>query len=304
MRILVIGGSGYVGSWIVDCLRRSGHSVYILSRSESNEFSFKADVTDVSSLKLVFENNFDTVIYAVGFSDQSPDNYYSSLLKVNVNGLRNVLECIKAKDIRHFIYISSFHVYGKTSGEIDESCALNPASDYGLAHSFCEQYVRQFHQQHGLNYEILRLTNGYGCPISCESGNWTLLINDLSKQAFVNESIVIKSNPNQLRDFIWLGSLCRVILEILNLKDSLNDVFNVSSGKAYSLKSVAEVVQQTYKEYSGKIIPITYLSHIEDQKTKLFVSPNKIRSIINYEISDKMSLEVKDIFNLLRKDKS
>ena len=71
---------------------------------------------------------------------------------------------------------------------------LNPKNDYASTHLFAEYYVKQFGLTHGLQYTILRLTNSYGSPTFVDSNKWYLVLNDLTRSAYENGRIIIKSN--------------------------------------------------------------------------------------------------------------
>src|SRR5690606_3095721 len=131
--------------------------------------------------------------------------YFHDALLVNALGTRNLLEALPAERVGHFVYISTFQVYGRYVGAIDESTPTEPVNDYGTTHLFAEQYVAQFGRAQKLHWSTLRLTNSYGCPKDPDMSKWFLVLNDLARMAVEQGELVLKSNGEVPRDFIWMG---------------------------------------------------------------------------------------------------
>ena len=126
-----------------------------------------------------------------------------------------------------------------------------------------------------------------------------MVLNDLCRQAFENKKIILLGNGGNLRDFIWMGDVCKIIHKITLHKDSLNDIYNLSSSMTYSVKDLAKFVQREYFLKYHKTIEIEY--NIEDKNVYLpiSVSNQKIKEIFNFSINDNIGNEASDIFVLL-----
>jgi UDP-glucose 4-epimerase len=239
------------------------------------------------------------VIHCASMNENLNDQYAHDALLVNSLGTRNLLEALKTNKPKHLIYFSTFHVYGKNSGTITEETETLPLNDYGMTHLFAEYYVKQYHALHQIPYSIIRLSNSYGCPKDYDSSKWYLILNDLSKMAFTSQKIELRGNGLASRDFVWMGDVCQIIEELAS-KTDLNDTFNLSSEKSYSLKVIAEAVQSAYLEYKGVKLEIDLNEN--DKYTlgePMHIQSKKLKKHIPYESNAHFEEEALHIFEFL-----
>jgi UDP-glucose 4-epimerase len=308
--VLITGGLGNLGSWLTFHYCSLGYDVTVLTqRKRKLEFdlTFKTIICDIKSLencKSVITEKYDVIIHTASMNDNFIEGYAEDALLANALGTRNILETIKLMPPKHFIYLSTFHVYGKYSGPLSEISDLNPNNDYGTTHLFAEYYVKQFYQNYKIPYTIIRLSNSYGCPKDYNASKWYLILNDLSKSAFKNDSIKLNGNGLATRDFIWMGDVCDVIHQITN-QDSTNDTYNLSGEKAYSLLNVAQNVKEAYEEYFGKKIEIEINKDDKSlPKEPIVISSNKIKQLIKYNAENHFKSEALKIFDFLKKERN
>jgi len=305
MKLLITGGLGNLGSWVTDTLVRTGHDVTTFAHRDRNvlrDLVFErrfGDIRELDDLTAVMhDQNWDAVIHLASVSES--DNSLNSLL-INALGTRNVLDALsKSSSLAHLIYFSTFHVYGRSSGLIDENIAdFQPRADYSTTHLFAEYYIRQFHYSNGIQFTTFRLTNGYGCPFEKTSTKWNLALNDLARMAIQDKAIRLRSNGKGQRDLIWLGDVCDVILKTL-VKGPANRAFNLGSGKAISMLELAETVETTYCETFGNGIPINVneLDTTQEQGG-LTVSIDALKNWISFSPNDRIREETRKIFELL-----
>ncbi len=305
--ILITGGYGNLGSWLTHFFCSQGYDVTLLTRKERKlefEANFNTIICDISNAedcKDKLQKHYDVIIHTASMNDNFVDNYAFDALKVNALGTRNILDAVKEQPPSHFIYFSTFHVYGSYSGKLTEESALTPMNDYGTTHLFAEYYVKQFHKTHNIPFSIIRLSNSYGCPKDYNSSKWYLILNDLSKMAFEKKKIVLKGNGKGSRDFIWMGDVCDVIHQLSD-KKAPNTVFNLSSGVTYSLLDVANSVQVAFKEKYGELIPIEINTNdTSTPKNPVEIISDKIKKIIPFEVKSHFKNEAIEIFNFLEK---
>lgn len=265
------------------------------------DFSY-CDLTDKNSLNLLFsKKDFDAVIHLASFNEYFEPNYFQKALKINTEGTYNLLQSLKEKKRTHFIYFSTFHVYGQRSGVVDETTPCEPKNDYASTHLFAEYIVKQYCTKFNIPYTIIRLTNSYGCPFFMDSSKWYLVLNDLSKMAFEKEKIVLQSNGEASRDFIWMGDVVKVIEQMILNEKVYNNTFNLGSETSSSILSLARIVKEAYKEKFGKDIPIDVNKNDKQVYDTLQVSAHKLKKLIPYHTENKFKEEVNKIFNLLAK---
>ncbi len=305
-RIAVTGGYGNLGSWLVCHLAQAGHHVTVVAKTKRTildhiEHDFVAcDVTDLSNCETTFSDDaFDVIVHAASNSTGT----FKDSLEVHTLGTRNILEAIKNQSSVHFVYFSTFQVYGVYEGVIDEQTLLNPKNDYGNTHLFAEYYIRQFALTSKLEYTILRLTNSYGCPCDPNSSQWSLILNDLARSAFEKKEIVLKSNGKAPRDFIWMGHVCEVIAELTQI-GAQNDVFNLSGEATFEMLDVANAVQKAYeKTYSAEIAVAINEADTKEYPNKLQVKSSKLRAVLSIQEQHYFEQEAMNIFHLLEKQK-
>lgn len=306
MKVLITGGFGNLGSWLTRHFCQQGHDVSVLAsrkRPILENLNFKliiCDITSAASCKdALLHESFDVVIHTASINDTFVDNYAEKSLLVNTLGTRNIIEALNKTALKNFIYLSTFHVYGVSSGHITEESPTLARHDYATTHLFAEYYVKQFHLTHKLPYTIIRLTNSYGCPTDKESSKWYLVLNDLAKMAFEKQEIILKSNGLAARDFIWMGDVCTV-LEKLGQQQAPNDTFNLSGEQTFSMLAIAEAVQKAYQQLTGKKLEIQI--NTEDktpQGAPLFVSAAKVKKLVDYKSENRFEQEASNIFTFL-----
>lgn len=304
-KILITGGLGNLGSWLTHAFAQSGYEVFVLSQKARYTLKdipytlIEADISDLDALKKVIPKDIDYCIHTASLNEYFVDNYPQKALLVNTLGTRNLLEALNIKQLKKFIYFSTFHVYGLQEGVISEDTHPYPKNDYASTHLFAEYYVKQFHATHQLQYTIFRLTNSYGCPLIKESDKWYLVLNDLVRSAFLNQKIILQTNGNAKRDFIWMGDVCAITLDSLSVLP--NDIYNLSSAQHYKVIELAQMVQEAYLQRYGKTIEIVTNDTDLSLYPKLSVDNRKLKSFLPYTAKNKFLFEINKIFDLLEK---
>ena len=296
-RLLITGGFGNLGLWFSEYFTKKGYEVYILSKNIKDGFIYKtiqADITDLEELKDRLKYiELDYIIHTASYNEHFHKNYAKKALLVNSLGTRNLIEVLKDKNIKRFIYLSTFHIYGATSGIIDEDTPPNPKNDYALTHLFAEYYFNLSN----FPYIIFRLTNSYGSPKSISTNKWYLVLNDLVKSAYLYKRITLNTNGEAKRDFIWMGDVCRVVEK--SFKFEQNGIFNLSSNKSYNILFLAKKVREIYNKRYKRDIEIIINKRDKTKPLDLVVDNSKLKKLIDFEFSDRFESEIENIFTLL-----
>lgn len=288
-KVLITGGMGNLGSWLTEYFCNKGYDVSVLSRKKrdltipQHYRLILCDITDMNDLSgKIGAADYDIILHAASANDAFESQYYHTALMVNTLGTRNLLELLKDDFTGHFIYFSTFQVYGKYKGTIDETSSLTPKNDYGNTHLFAEYYLEQFRQTHHFPFSVIRLTNSYGCPKDFHSSKWYLVLNDLTRTAFQKEEIVLKSNGKASRDFIWMGDVCEIIEKLGKLEPTC-DTFNISGEKTFAIRDIAGFVKNAYHRKFGKALPIKINENDDSVPAEMQVKSRKIRELLGYE---------------------
>lgn len=306
--ILITGGLGNLGSWLTNHFVESKYKVDVLASRkrpilEDLDFNFiQCDISDLESCRRALSGKkYDIIIHAASVNDGFVDDYFTLAANVNSLGTRNILEVVKDNLPEHFIYFSTFQVYGKYAGDITEETPLETKNDYGNTHLFAEQYVKQFGYTNKLPFTIIRLTNSYGCPKDTDSSKWYLILNDLARTAVIKKEIVLKSNGKAPRDFIWMGDVCTTIEKLIQ-HGPTQDIFNLSGELTFRMVDIANFVQQAYNEVYGEQLPVvTNLDDKSEFPDGFNVSSKKLKNIIPFSCQPHFIEEAKKIFSLVEK---
>ena len=173
MKLLVVGGAGYIGSHTVRQLRAAGHEVVVFDNLSSGHAAalpadvplLRGDLLDPDSIQAALESQRpDAVIHfaaliEVGESMRAPGRYYRN----NVTGSLNLLQAIVETRKVPLVFSSTAAVYGTTDAvPIPEDAPLRPESVYGETKLMTERMIHAFHAAHGLPYAVLRYFNVCG----------------------------------------------------------------------------------------------------------------------------------------------
>lgn len=262
-RILITGGLGYVGGRIAKCLLMHGHEVCIGSRCPPSErqlgvYSGASFVihetlfTDSCEL-----NHFDSIIHSAALNEIDCVKYPDLAIEVNINQTRKLAEKAVKQGVNQFVYLSTAHVYrSPLAGLIDEETLTEPRYAYGITHRAAEDYVLAAAIKGRMKALVLRVSNVFGAPASIEVDRWTLLVNDLCRQAVRNKELKLNSNGCQYRDFITLKDLCRAVGILVDKLTEAAGIFNLGSGKSLKVLEMAQLVQDRYFAVFGERVPI------------------------------------------------
>ena len=267
MQVLLVGGAGYIGGRLARFLgARGGVRLRILTPKDTPLHwkaapgldVFRADVREPESLKGSC-NGITHVIYLAGLNQEACEGRPVEAVAVSGLGALHLAEEAARAAVQRFVYISSFHVYGSVEAELlTEELAVQPRNHYGLSRRVGEMYCSLVAERRGLSVVILRLSNGYGAPADEQADCWSLVVNDLCRQAIRDGRLVLKSSGRQQRDFLAMRDILAGMQLFLNVPaDSLRQrVFNLGSGESVSILKVAERIRATFAERFGKELPL------------------------------------------------
>jgi UDP-glucose 4-epimerase len=304
MKLLVTGGYGNLGSWIVrDALAR-GWDVSVLARRHRPLFEeprvpwIPCDLGDPASVTSALAGtSFDAVVHC-GCASHSPDPAYGELaLRVNTLGTRQLVEHFRSAGTGVFVYFSTMHVYGRGGGVITEDTPCTPRNDYAATHLFAEHYVRWLEAK-GVRTVILRLTNSYGCPVDLETTQWSLLLNDLARMAVQRREVRLQSNGLAWRDFLWMGDVCEAVAKLVDPACPVAGTYLLGAGRAMRLRDLAERVVAAFRAFpgGGEIPLILNQADTSPAPEELRVDTSRLQQALGYPVRDRLTEEALEIF--------
>lgn len=277
MNILVTGGNGYIGQYLKEYFK--DENVFITTRTPKGPRERKLILTEDESIEGICQG-MDIIIHTASMDERKIFHDPKEALLVNAYGTRKLYLDAVACNVKQFLYLSTFHVYGKAEGMITEESILNPLSDYALTHLFAEQYLEQLYNHYRMQTSIVRLTNGIGLP-GKNVDKWYLVVNDFCRTIVKEERIVLKSNGLPRRDFIAISDICSAIGTVLKANMGF-ELYNISSQKTISIRETAILVRDTYQRITGEKakleLPVVSREEIE-QVNDFTVSSEKLRML-------------------------
>lgn len=252
-KVLITGGTGYVGARVAQELStRADLDIVLGSRKAQraptwlpNAAVIAMDWCSSSSLSDACQG-VDVVLHLAAMNEI--DCARDPVAALEANGVYSVrlLEAAKAGRITRFIYLSTAHVYGAPlAGRIDEAMLPRPRHPYATSHRAAEDAVLAAHDDGKLTGLVLRLSNGFGAPAHPDVNRWTLLVNDLCRQAVTERRLTLRSAGFQRRDFVTLQDVGRVFSHVLDLSNEQvgDGIFNVGGAWAPRIIDMVEAIQ-------------------------------------------------------------
>ena len=252
---LVTGGAGFIGSNLVDYLLKQGHTVVTVDNESANNEKFywthengmalnvKGDITDYKFMKNVF-TGVDYVFHLAAESRLQPaiENPIGAVEK-NCVGTTVMLQCAREVGVKRFVYSSTSSAYGNNpypNVETQPDDCLNP---YSASKAAGEKFCKMYTDLYGLETVILRYFNVFG-QRSPARGQYAPVIGIFQRQKEAGEPLTLVGDGSQKRDFIHVEDVARAnyIAATADLGDHIGEVFNIGSGKNYSIKDIADVI--------------------------------------------------------------
>jgi UDP-glucose 4-epimerase len=246
MRVLVTGGSGFIGSHVVDRLRAHGHEpvIYDLRPSPWHEpgtvDTVLGSITDREALERAL-HSCDAVAHLAAVADvndvhASPEDAE----RVNARGTVAVLEAARRAGVKRIVYASTIWVYSDcVPDEVDEDTLLPaPSHLYTSTKLAGELYCKAYQELYGIDYTILRFGIPYG-PRAREAA----VIPAFVGKALRGEPLTLAGDGSQSRRFVYVEDLAEGVA--LGVNDvAANRVYNLASDENVTIRQIAENVKE------------------------------------------------------------
>jgi UDP-glucose 4-epimerase len=286
MRILITGGSGFIGSTICRHLLDKGYDVRIIDNlSSSNESNLsdikekieiiRGDIRYYNEVRKAAQD-VDAIIHlaAIAVVPASITNPRETF-DVNLYGTLNVLEVAKELGIQKVVFASSAAVYGNIPNDIrKETDILDPQSPYAVSKASMEYFMKMFAEQ-GLDTCSLRLFNVFGAR---QDPKYYAVIPNFITKMMQNEPVAIHGSGKQTRDFVYVKDVARAFEKAINTKTN-GAVINIASGKNISVVELGEKIINI----SGSKSTINFEKSREGDVDKSLAEISTAKAILNWE---------------------
>jgi UDP-glucose 4-epimerase len=248
--ILISGATGLLGSRLLVELRKN-YDVWILTSKDSIAADLNIEPERVFNWRNL-ENgqlpmdDIDVIIHSSGLNSTDSSANPKLSYEVNLMNTQKLIDlCEKSSKKKAFIYFSTIHVYSDflISSYQEDSPTLN-FHPYASSHRAAENSILFANSRKKINGVVLRLSNAFGHPVIPETNCWGLLVNDLCRQAIVNQSLKLKSNGKQRRVYFSISWFIELVKQIILADfESFNGILmNVGSERKLSGIEIAESI--------------------------------------------------------------
>lgn len=301
MKVLVVGGAGYIGSHMVKMLLGAGHEVITLDNLSNGHRDavlggtfIEGDLADTSCLAQLFEQHRPEAVMhfasyiQVGESVRKPDIYYQN----NVSNTLNLLDAMLKFDVKKFIFSSTAAVFGEPDYvPIDEKHPHRPMNPYGRSKWIMEQILADYDQAFDFRSVCLRYFNAAGADPEGQLGERhdpeTHLIPLVLQVASGRRADIQVFGSDYdtpdgtcVRDYIHITDLCSAhlaALEYLN-KGGESDRFNLGNGVGFSVQEIID----TARKVSGNEITVVTAARRDGDPARLVADSKRAKSVLNW----------------------
>lgn len=307
-KIIVTGGAGYIGSFMVKRLKQEGYEPIIVDnlclghRQAVTDFRLEEIdiVKDVEKLNSLFiSEKIEGVVHMASFTEvggsvKDPAIYYRN----NVVGFTNLLDAMNLGGVKNIVLSSSAAVYGiPTKLPINEDDPKNPISPYGETKYILERMLEDYDIAYGIKFVSLRYFNAAGGALDGSLGedrkNETHLIPNIIRKTLKGEEVLIFGNDydtpdgTNIRDYVHVLDLSENHALALNYlgNGGKSNFYNVGIGQGYSNNEIIKEVEKV----SGLKVNVKYGPRRDGDPAILTASIDKIKSELGW--SPKYNLE-------------
>jgi UDP-glucose 4-epimerase len=287
MRVLVIGGAGFIGSNIVKILNRRNYEIVVLDnlttgyKENLDEFTgvnlIIGDITEKSDL-LRAAKGCDIIFHLaanIGNVKSINDPVFDS--QTNIIGTLNVLDCARQNNIKKIVYSSSAAIFGEPRYQpIDEKHPFAPDSPYGVSKLAGELHCLCYNHLYNMENVCLRYFNVYGINQRYDAyGNVIPIFTSLLLN---NKLISIYGDGEQTRDFINVKDVAMANILAAEMT-GISGVFNIGTGKAITINVLAQTIKNILNDHS----PIIYSSPRKGEVMHSLADISKAKEILAYD---------------------
>jgi UDP-glucose 4-epimerase len=301
LKLLVTGGAGYIGSIVASKLLAADHEVVVLDNLERGHRAAVPpdarlvieDLLDGDAVSAVLREGFDGVLHfaalaLVGESVAHPERYY----RTNVGGTLNLLDAMRAADVRRLVFSSTCAVYGQPDEvPIPETAPPRPANAYGASKLAVDGMIGDFCLAHGLGAVSLRYFNVAGASSGFGEDHEpeTHLIPNVLKTALgIRQSVEIYGTDyptpdgTAIRDYIHVDDLAAAhLLALDGSREGEHRIFNLGNGNGFSVRQVIAAAKQV----TGVELPVLEAPRRPGDPPMLVAASERIRSELGWVAS-------------------
>jgi UDP-glucose 4-epimerase len=307
--ILVIGGAGFIGSYVVEELIKKGHKVLIVDNLKKNNCLFYVnplaefickDITDPFTFQVLDGYEIDGVYHLA--AQTSTEGAYAdpaSDILTNSYGTWLVANYCKNRKIKRLIYSSTSAVYGSACKDVvDEETVVEPNSIYGVSKYSGELFVKQLLNGSDTKYSIFRFANIYG-PGENLNFMGKGMVGIFCSFIWKKKPIVVRGSLERFRDFLYISDMVEALITAYGCDNAHNQVYVLSSGKKVYLKELIEKI--VYASGSPIDYPVVIAQETLGDTHGFHADISKIKRDLGWEPKHSLEEGLRKFFDWMNK---
>ena len=295
MKVLVIGGGGYIGSKLIMELINNEFNVRCFDRFSSSETLSKLNKNIeivIGDIRNIESKNFfeiDTVIDLAALT-KDLDGKENEIIEINKNARKKIIEISKTNGVSHYIRISSSNVYAGNKSENSEKVIPNPQTLYAKINLELDNHAIALNTKK-FTVTVLRLASIFGDSLRMR---WDQSINNMVKELCNNGKIEVRSKNSQ-RPFLHIDDVIRAIILVIKSKENASgEIFNVGSNDLnYSIGEIAKEITNIAKKENSLIVSD------EKDKNSFIMNCDKINKKLGFKKNNDLKFGIKELLRKL-----
>ena len=291
MKIMITGGAGYVGSYLIYKLLQEKHEVFSIDDMSNGDYSYLegliepghivvGDIRDAELLDNLFED-VDAVVHLAAIPglvrcNENPEEAVS----VNVYGTYQVLEAARKQGVKKVIFSSSAASYGiPRSLPVKEDHPLNPMNLYGVTKLAGEKLMRVYYDNFNIETVTLRFGNIYGVGLFSRDNT---VIPKFVRMGLEGNTLTIYGDGSSTREYVHVDDVVQSIMRATSSTGKGGEAYNVG-GHSIKIRDIADKVTKAILETQDKKIDSSNLSERPGETQHLEYNIDKISSELGYK---------------------
>lgn len=290
MKIMLLGGAGFIGLNLAGALVRHGHKVHIADRS-AEIADYDRPIPEVAGFHVIPSNatsrlqdavdelGIECVIgLASSLIPSSTLDDFEAEMAQNIVPTFRLLDHLAKRQIS-FVYVSSGGtVYGPSDKPaLAENEPLRPISHYGCSKVLLEQYLAFVGRSQQMRYMILRPSNPFG-PFQNPHRKQGLVAVAVDK-VLHGQPIEIWGDGTVVRDYLWVEDLAEAVAALLPKDEAWGSIFNIGSGQGHSIRELLAMIGSL----TGKPVNVRYLETRAVDVPHLVLDVSRLRETIDFQ---------------------
>ena len=277
-RVLVTGGSGFIGSHVIPALVAQGAVVRNVDlvrpgRAAPEVPTLVGDITDPEVVRAAVTDDIDAVVHlaaatSVLVSIERP----ARTTEVNVTATADLLERCRQAGVGTFVFASTNAVAGPIPPErrIDEHVVLRPMTPYGASKAAAEMLMSAYTAVYGLRCVPLRFTNVYGPAMTGKDS----IVARIMRAAVADGGMTVYGAGEQVRDYVYVEDVAAAVSLALRRPDIAGPVV-IGAGESYSVLDILRLA----REATGSALPAEHVPAKDGEMPRVIVDPSYARSL-------------------------